>query len=223
MIIGIVAVALLFGIYVVLDQGLKEKSGLNKNATSTTTNIDGTDIKTDGTGGYTIEQVPLESGAPQPIPDLNRPVHPAGSATVSNEAIVRATEKILPLQETLKKNPLNFYAWLDLGIYQKMAGDYEGSSISWQYASKIAPNDFISLGNLGNLYAYFLNDKVRAENYYKQAIVKGPTQSILYYQLAEVYMYLFNDKAKALATIDQGLSHIPNDASLLQLKVSFSK
>ena len=103
---------------------------------------------------------------------------------------------------------------------QKAGGDYQGAIISWKYASRLAPTDFISLANIGNLYAYFLHDNAQAEIYYKQAIAKGQTQAYLYTQLAEIYRDIFQDLDKAKSIIDQGLSKIPNDPSLLQFKES---
>ena len=152
-------------------------------------------------GNYTVEQVPINEGrgVPQPIPDLSRPIRPPGSAVVSPEAVTLATEKIKGLQTSLKKNPADFSAWLDLGMYQKMAGDYQGTVLSWQYASKLAPSDYISLGNLGDLYAYFIKDNAQAESYYKKAIANGPTQEYLYTQLVIVYRDIFKDNTKALA------------------------
>lgn len=222
-IISVIAVAILLGVYIYFDR--KSRSEVNNSADYTnkvSTTTSGAQINVQGNGGYKIEQVPVTEGqgVPQPVPDLNRPITPEGSAKVSPEAVVRATENIPALQAQLKKNPSDFSSWLNLGIYQKMAGDYAGAVLSWQYAGKLAPTSYIPPGNLGDLYSYFLKDNIKAEMYYKQAISKGPTQTNLYLQLAEVYQYLFKDLDKARAIIDQGLSKIPNDTNLLQIKAS---
>lgn len=215
--IGILIVVLI-SIYFFFDRKSNVDVG-NVENTATTTDSTGV-VETGGTGSYTIEPVEFEDTLPKPIPNLDRQVIVSLGAVITPEATASATPKIKSLQAELKKNQANFSAWIDLGIYQKEAGDYEGASISWNYASKLAPSDFISLGNLGNLYAYFIKDNAKAESYYKQAISKGPTQANLYIQLAEVYVNFFNDKAKALAIINQGLSKIPNDPNLLQIKAS---
>ena len=225
-IISIIAVVILLGIYIALDRRSRRESNNNVDtsqtvatSTDTTTNSNG-QIKTQGTGNYTIEQVPLSEGkgVPQPIPDLNRePVLYTG-AIISPEAKTLAVEKIKSLQTQLKTKSADLPAWLDLGMYQKQVGDYDGAILSWKYASKLAPTDYISLGNLGNLYAYFLKDNGFAEVYYKQAILKGPTQAYLYTQLAEIYRDIFKDLDKARALINQGLSKIPNNPSLLQFQ-----
>lgn len=223
-ILSILSALVLLWAYIALDKRSNSGAQPLNIATTTDTNT----VKTgeasvsgnvSGTGSYTIEQVD-GSGVPQPIPDLNRPVRPLGSATVTTEAIVRATEKILPLQAELKKDPSNFSAWMNLALYQKMAGDYQGAVITWQYAGKLSPADYISVGNLGNLYGYFLKDNVKAESYFKLAISKAPTQASTYIQLAEFYWDVLKDLNKARNIVDQGLDAIPNNTNLLQLKAT---
>ena len=223
-IISIIAVVILFSIYIIFDRRSKQdiKSNLTEiNQTATTTNLVSS-TNTQNTGSYKIESVALgqEKGIPKPIPNLDRVSVSAVGVIISPEANTLAQEKIKILQNKLKSNPADLPAWLDLGIYQKQAGDYEGATLSWKYASKLAPTDYISLANLGNLYAYFLKDNAQAEIYYKQAISKNPTQAYLYMQLAEIYRDIFKDLDKARAVINQGLSKIPNDQGLLQFQTS---
>lgn len=226
-ILSAIAVIVLVGVYILFD---RRSGGIEdgNNEPIATTTIDNTASSTTGntkvTGGYTIEQVPIEEGqgVPQPIPNLDRPITISSNAMVTPQATASATPVIKSLQASLKKNPADFNNWIGLGIAQKEAGDYQGAVISWTYASKLAPSDYISLGNLGNLYAYFIKDNAMAENFYKQAIAKGPLQANLYTQLAEVYVNIFKDTAKAKAIVEQGLIKLPNDANLLQLKASLN-
>lgn len=219
---SLVAVAILFGGYIILDKNNKEKIAEAPNQIVVATTTDGTINIESNDSGYTIKEVPINQGnsLPQPVPDLNRPVTKSSIAIVSESDLSIATPKIKELQSLLKNTPSNFPAWLDLASYQKMAGDYEGAVLSWQYAGKLAPRDYISLGNLGNLYAYYLKDNAKAELYYKQAISRNPMQSYLYAQLAEVYIDVFKNIEKARAILDQGLSKIPNDPNLLEFKAS---
>jgi len=227
-IISIVALAILLAIYVSFNgksrKGQEQSANGDQISTSTTVGSNNIEITSEG-GGYKIEQVPITEGkgVPQPMPDLSRPISFDASISLTPEIKTMITERITGMQTELKKDASNFSAWLDLGTYQKMAGDYAGTILSWEYASRLAPTDHISLGNLGNLYAYFLKDSVKAETYYKQAIVKGPMQVYLYVQLAEVYRDIVKDSTKALATVNAGLLKIPNDPSLLQLKSSLTK
>lgn len=229
---SIVIIIILFGGYVYIDKRMRNNTEGNLANTATTTDNSqvitdkntGTVITTSGNGGYTITQVPVDNTPlPQPIPDLNRPVTAQGGANVSTDAILVATPRILALQAELKKNANNPDGWLGLGIFQKMAGDYQGAVISWTYASRLNPKDYVPLGDLGDLYANFLKNNAKAEMYYKEAIANGPTEVNLYTQLAEVYEYQFGDKTKALAIIAQGLTKLPNNPNLLQMQASLSK
>jgi tetratricopeptide (TPR) repeat protein len=224
LIISGIIVIVLVGIYIARDRRSKNQETALNTPVNTSTTTSGTVIKTQGTGGYKIEQVPIPEGSslPQPIPDLNRPVTKSSEAVVAPEASSYAAGKILTLQAKLKKDPSDVLAWIDLGKYQKDAGDWEGTVLSWKYASRLSPTDYVSLGNLGNLYAYFIKDKNQAEIYYKQSIAKGPLQVYLYIQLAEVYRDIFKDIGKAKAIVDQGLAKIPNNPDLLQLKASLN-
>lgn len=218
-------IIILLGVYIAFDSRPVNTEVKNTEMISTSTSIDSSGkIKIEGTGSYTIREVPVDvdvvEDVPKPIPDLNRVSVASSGATVLPEVKLAAAEKIKTLQAKLKENPAYVEAWIDLGIYQKMAGDYDGAVISWKYASKLSPTDYVSLGNLGNLYAYFLKDNAQAEVYYKQAISKGSTQVYLYTQLAEVYRDIFKDLDKALAIVTQGLSKIPNDPNLLDLQYS---
>jgi hypothetical protein len=188
-----------------------------KTSTTTVTKIPGTNIVVEGSGNYTITPVPVKTEKPIPVPDLNRQVTFLASLNLSEDVKKILTDKIITEQSNLKKNSNDINAWINLGIYQKIAGDYAGAVISWKYISEIS-NDFVSLGNLGNLYAYYLKDNGMSEVYYKKAIERSPTQAYLYIQLSSVYKEVFNDLAKAKAVLDDGLKKMPNDKSLLEAK-----
>jgi len=220
-IISAVAVIILLAVYISFDKRSKNESVDEPIITEETATItDSTNgIKTTGTGSYTIEQVGFDEPKPlPPAPDLNRTIVVYPGTIVSPEAKDLSATKILDIQNKLKTDPKNFELWINLGIYQKMAGDYEGAVLSWRYTRALFPNDYISVANLGNIYAYYLKDNGMAETYYKEAISKGPTQAYLYTQLAEIYRDIFKDLDKARAIVDQGLAKVPNDANLLQLQ-----
>ena len=224
---SIIILVALLGLYIVFDSKAKNAENNQTIATTTTTNLTATttgglQITTQGTGSYTIEQVSATSGTklPQPIPDLTAKVVFKNDPSLTPEIKTLIQGKISGLQSTLLKNPTDFDSWINLGLYQKMAGDYSAAAISWQYAGKISPTSFVQFGNLGDLYAYYLKDNAQAEMYYKKAITNGPKQSYLYVQFATMYRDVFKDLSKAKAVIDQGLAEIPNDPNLLQLQAS---
>lgn len=220
-IIAVLTLVLLGGLYVFFDKSKKEE--LTVVPTETETSVDTSTTTTVSIGGvnatipkgYTVEMV---GSLPAGMPSLTR--QPVFVATVDASTRTMIQSKVSVLQAILKKEAGQFAPWIDLGIYFKIAGDYTGAKLYWDYAGKLAPKDFISFGNLGNMYAYQLKDMVTAEKYYNQAIKNGPTQVYLYIQLAESYRDVSKDIAKARATVERGLVAVPNDPALLQLKAS---
>ena len=216
----IISVALLIIILAIYT--LFEKNSRNK-GNEQNTQINQTLSTTTSNGlGYTIEQIPITENkeVPKPIPDLNREVIIYPEALISPEAKSLSREKVKSLQAMLRKDPSYLAAWLDLGTYQKMGGDYLGSIISWQYASRLSKIDYVSLSNIANIYAYFLKDSINAEIYYKKAISLAPTQEYLYLQFVGFYRDVSKDIPQARKIVDDGLKNIPSSSNLLQLKES---
>jgi hypothetical protein len=192
-------------------------------SSSTATTIPGTNIQVQGNGNYTITPIPVTGQMPQGEPDLNATVHFGTDPSLSPDIRATVEQKVSAAQAILKSNPTDVNTWINLGIYQKMGGDYTATIASWTYAGKLSPTNYISFGDLGDLYAYFLHDTTTAEKYYTEAIANGPTQAYLYIQLAEIYHDIDHNSAHALTTINQGLTKIPNDPSLLSYKASLSQ
>lgn len=207
---------LILGAYMLTNK--KENVDMVENSNASTTDQIISELSANNPN-YTIEQVPIENDTPKiPVPDLNRPVTFDTKLVFTDEVKSMITSKIIGLQSQIKADSSKLLPWIDLGMYQKMAGDYEGAKISWEYVSKRAPTDFISRGNLGFLFAYHLKNNAMAEMYYKEAISKDPKQTYLYIQLAEVYRDVFGDVSKAKGIIDQGLKVMPGDLALLDFK-----
>lgn len=191
------------------------------NSSNTVSNVSTTTNETSGVtttndGNFTIEQIPDASNVV--TPDLNRKVVFSNTVNLDENTKKIIIDKVLGLQNNLKNDSKDLASWLELGIYQKMAGDYEGAIISWKYVSSVSTSDFISLGNLGDLYGYYIKDKKLSEEYYKKAIKNAPTQVYLYTQLSGVYKDVFKDISKASAILDEGLKAVPGDQTLLQYK-----
>ncbi len=231
--ISALVVIILLGIYIAYDRNSKTGLGNASLATTTLSNVNSTSSsvalasssKTAKTGTlnssqYTIEQVPAVSKPKVTAPSLDRPVTFLASLNLSTEAKASIAGKINEIQETLRKNPTDLSSWLDLGIYQKMAGDYQGSLLSWGYVGAVASKDYVSFANIANLYAYYLHDNGLAEINFRKAITNGPTHSYLYIQTAEMYRDVFQDMSKARAVIEEGLKAIPNDPALLEFKAN---
>lgn len=221
---SVIAVLLLLAVYVAFDRRSKENTntGAENEATSTTSASHET-LNPNGGDGYTIEQVPVKTTIKTqvPVPDLNRPITFSSSLNLNQEIKDLITSKINSLRDVLKADSTKLPYWLDLGMYQKMAGDYQGAVISWKYVADVTSKDFIAYGNLGDLYAYYIKNNGMAEMYYKLAIARDPKQAYLYIQLAGVYKDVFQDMDKAGAIIEQGLKVLPSNPALLEAKNNF--
>jgi len=222
-ILGVAAVLILLALYFVFDGKSKTSEVVENTEPVATSTGNITEYNVDGVT-YQVEKLDPASSIPKPIPDLNRVLVKSPKATAVTESdIASASKKIKELQDFLKDNPSVFPAWLDLGAYQKSAGDYDGAIISWEYASKLFVTDSVSLGNIGSLYGYHINDMAMSELYYKKAISRAPGQSYLYAQLSEVYLYIGKSEAKAKAILNEGLKAIPNDPNLTYLLSELDK
>jgi tetratricopeptide (TPR) repeat protein len=212
MLIGLVAVlVLIVGFYMLKN---RNKADAIPSNISTTTEK-GITLQTNSSD-YTVTEVPIENKKSVKIPDLYRKVVFGSGNTYSEEEKKMFTEKILDLQNKLKSDSKNLSLWIELGNYEKAIGDYDGAIMYWKYVSEVANKDFISFGNLANLYGYHLRNNGMAETYYRKAIENGPTQSYLYVQFSEFYRDVYKDLNKAIAVINEGLIRNPADPSLLE-------
>ncbi len=207
------------GYFLVSKKGQSQDDASTPTSTTTPLVIDLNNPAT-STSGYTITPVPVggKGGGKVIVPSTARPIVFSNSVSFSSDVKNSITENIKALQALLTKDSLDLKSWIELGGYQKITGDYEGALMSWKYVRTVAPSDYISVGNIADLYAYYIKDNGMAETYYREAISKGPTQAYLYLQLAYFYRDVFKDTGKAGEVIDQGLLRMPQDKALLQAK-----
>jgi len=165
--------------------------------------------------GYTVED--LSSGVVSniPVPDLDRMI--IVDESLSEEVVVAIKSNINTLSTKLKEDSNQFELWLDLGIYRKTAGDYEGAIAAWEYAGAIRPGNSTSFQNLGDLYGYYLHDAAKAEQNFLQAIKNGPSEVYLYFKTADFYKDVMKDIAKARAIAQQGVDANPDSQDLKDL------
>lgn len=135
---------------------------------------------------------------------------------MSADAIAKYQEMFAGTKARLEKNPDDFAAWLNLGIVRKSIGDYEGAADVWEYAAKIRPQSSQPFSNLGDLYANFLNDVAKGEEYYKKALANDPKDVNIILGLADVYRYRLSGKEYLYEqTILEALKILPNDVNLI--------
>ena len=181
-------------------------------------NIGGVTIQGDGDmKGFKIEPIEIPKNKPViniPVLDLNREIKIINE--MSDEAKKIVTAKIQDLSSQLKKDSDNLENWLVLGVYRKTIGDYEGAKEVWEYANAIRPKNSISFNNLGELYAYYLKDNVKAEENYAKAIENDPSAIYIYRNLFDFYRYVAKDPVKARALLEKGIVANPSTSSDLK-------
>ncbi len=164
-------------------------------------------LKTEGTGNYHIEAIPLpQSGKASAMPSLDRPiVFPASFPT---EARKQMSDKINATAAVLKKDPQNFNEWLALAIFRKTVDDFEGARQISEFLAAGNPKNPLPFANLANLYAFELKDPSAAEKNFILALQKDPNDVLLYRQAYEFYRYVRKDDAKAKETLQKGIAQM---------------
>ncbi|MBU6142072.1 tetratricopeptide repeat protein [Patescibacteria group bacterium] len=146
---------------------------------------------------------------------LDQPATVDPSLNLSDSVQQMALQKIKDSTDMLRANYNYANPWYDLSAYRRMIGDYNGAIDDLLFVTKIRPDDFVSLHDLGDIYA-FLKDYPKAESYYLASISKNPQNSDAYVALAAIYQY--NDTANAsqiVPLLQKGIAADPKDARLL--------
>ncbi len=172
--------------------------------------------------GYTVEVVPIKNKtavkASIAAPDLDRKI--VFGSDVSKDAQKIITTKINSLEDALKKDNSSLENWIDLGLYRKIAGDYEGARDAWEYVGVISPQNSLSFRNLGDLYGYYLKDSQKAEKNLLKAIENGPNRVEYYFKTVEFYREVMKDNSKARGVAQQGVKANPDSKNLKDLLAS---
>lgn len=213
-----IAILLVGGIFLINKKGggVGTVSTSTPSTASTTTTDLGNGITYTGTG--TIEAVPDNGVQP---PALSGTIVIASNTSLSPEAqtVLRNDETALIAQ--IKKAPTRVDLWLKLGVYRKMAGDYAGAIVAWNYVAAAAPSsaNYVAYADLGDLYMNFQVDYPKAETNYKAAIAIKPSVIDYYKDLFTLYTSFYKtNQGLANAIVAQGLKANPGNADLLQLQ-----
>lgn len=150
-------------------------------------------------------------------PDLDRPFTPLSTHPESIQEDARAKVKNAVAQ--LSENPELTSAWLELAVYRKGAGDYEGAEEIWLYMTRHWPEDVVAYGNLADLYQNYLDRPKTAEAYWRKILDIRTDLVPVYRNLHDLYRTKLNDSQKARAILEQGLSVIEEARDKIDLLV----
>ena len=147
-------------------------------------------------------------------PSLNRTIVVPDSYSAQTAKIMK--EKIAGLIEALKKDPSSYVNWSDLAMRFKMVGDYRTAEEIWLYLSQAAPRVSDAFINLGDLYAYYFHDNVRAEPMFLKAVAVAPRSLESYNRLVDFYVTVLNDKTAAVKFLKDSVAKYPDMELTLQ-------
>jgi tetratricopeptide (TPR) repeat protein len=166
-------------------------------------------------GAYFFFQFGSDPEIPD-IPDLDRPVE-IREGIVSPDVAEETKERIAELSSQLEEDPDFFSGWIELGSLRKLIEDYEGAKEAWEYVTVIRPKSTIAFLNLGNLYAYHLEDSKKAEEYFLVAIDNNVERILLpYISLHEIYRDIDGDSKKAKDILIRATEDLPETKEQLQ-------
>lgn len=151
-----------------------------------------------------------------PVPNLDKPlVFPETFTDAQRKDFGTRIDQYVAL---LKKDKLDFNAWIDLGLYRKNIKDYQGAFEAWNYASAIYPKDSLPVLNIASLYGYDSRDIVKAEMYYQKAISLEQVLDYPYFAAAMFYEEVMQDIPKAISVVEKGIRVIPSSLELRAYK-----
>lgn len=148
-------------------------------------------------------------------PDYQKPI--AFSADIAADIREQLSASATKAQADIKKNPLDVRAWINLGTYHKMGGDYKAAAEYWEFVASFYSGSSAPNYALGDLYQNFIKDYTKAEVYYLAAIKSNPRNVDAYASLYRLYRYQVGDQAKAAAILEQGLKANPGNNYLESL------
>jgi tetratricopeptide (TPR) repeat protein len=164
-------------------------------------------------GGAKVEVLPTTAALPDaPMPDLSKPIKFYNNLGAEFERLM--TDKIEASRRLLREDPTLFRSWMELASNYKNIEDFKSAEEAWYYAHLMIPDNAVALGNLANLYGYYLKDSARAEEYYMKAISVAGSMEYLFFQASDYYIQIRADRAKALEIVEQGIAKYPDSSDL---------
>lgn len=117
-----------------------------------------------------------------------------------------------------QKKPNDYSVLMQIAFYREHLGDPNTAINAYIKAGEVSPNNFLSFGNLGNLYVE-LGDYDRAEAAYKKALANDLQKGYLYRNLIDLYnQHMSAKKAEIEKILKEGLA-IPENSNSVELMI----
>ncbi len=169
--------------------------------------------------GKPINEIPRYIGR-----SLDEVRYGQGFSDPGGDAVEKKRGDLKILAAVLTANPMGSGGvddWIAVGITKKFFNDFEGARDAWEYAGVLYPANALSFANLGSLYAFYLNDPVKAESNFRKAIANDPYQPGYYLGLADFYKNVYvSKKSEAPKVLLEGMSLI-RDVNLVLALASY--
>ncbi len=117
---------------------------------------------------------------------------------LSEEKLQEAISRLEQQRDKILENPKDSQAWFDFAHTKEFLNDHAGAAAAWEKSFELQPYNFITSGNLGNVYEYFLKDYPKSEFYYLKSLEVKPDNRSAYDGLADLYRYNWSGKADLL-------------------------
>ncbi len=98
------------------------------------------------------------------------------------------------LQKRAQDNLDDADRWFDFGSAKEFLNDHEGAASAWERSFELQPLNFVTAGNLGNVYQYFIKNWQKADFYYHKALEVRPDYTLAYQGLADLYRFNWKEK-----------------------------
>ena len=165
-------------------------------------------IETEGSGVYKVDVIPdKETGSSQKLikAPLERVFVAENLKNVEEPVFKIMSQNMANLALTLKKDPKDESAWLQLGIYQKNLGGYTKAIEILNYVVVLWPNDYTPYNNLGDLYQFYVKNYPLAEKNWLKVIELRQDYTEAYKNLSSLYYELYKEKqSQALPILLKG-------------------
>ena len=131
------------------------------------------------------------------------------------EAIQIHADQVDAVKKIIEENPGNVDAYINLGVLWKMADDYDGAILAWEYAKEMSPTYYSPYQNLGNLYLYDLKDNALSETNLREAVRLNPQLIDAWKSLHDLYRYEMARPIQAEEALTDALQANPNHLDLV--------
>ncbi|MDO8493609.1 MAG: tetratricopeptide repeat protein [bacterium] len=160
---------------------------------------------------------PVKSALRGTIPNLDKQWLIPESYSADAKRIIN--ERIAELMRDLKANPDQHDKWITLGNTRKLVGDHTEAVVIWEFVVLNWPDGLVAYHNLGDVYASYLNNKVKAEANMLKVVELDPHYISEYLSLYHLYLAKVEpsveDKDKAVNILIKGLGSNPQAVDLM--------